>query len=329
MSTLKIGSIGGGGIATAHWPNLKAHKDVELVALADVNPAAQDTAQKHDIPQFFTDYRELLPLVDAVLICVPTHLHAEIAIDALNAKKAVFCEKPLARTMQQADAMFQAAQENDAPLQVGFVRRFDDAWLSWRDALQQDKIGRPIVWRDVMAGPGPGAAWYFRDEQGGGPFLDACIHNFDFALHTFGPAQWVFCNAHILNAEHTAIDTGTVTVRFQSGDELMLAWSWGLPSGVHGARVFEMMGPRGTFTWPHSNDGQQRFVINSGGASEEMVLADAGSTLKQGFERQMDEFVAVARKEKAPRAGVQEGRAALQLALAALESGRSGQVVQL
>jgi myo-inositol 2-dehydrogenase/D-chiro-inositol 1-dehydrogenase len=327
MSKLRIGSIGGGGIASAHWPHLQAREDVELVALADVNPAAQETAQKQGIPQFFTDYREMLPQVDAVLICVPTHLHAEIAIDALNAKKAVFCEKPLARTLQQADTMAQAAAENDMPLQVGFVRRFDDAWLSWHDALQKDKIGRPVVWRDVAAGPGPTPAWFFRDEQGGGPFLDGCIHNFDFALHTFGPAQWVFCNAHTLNSEHTAIDTGTATVRFQSGDEMMLAWSWGLPSDVYGARVFEMLGPKGTFTWPESKQGEQRFVISNGVTNEESVLADAETTLTQGFKRQMDEFIAVARREEAPRAGVQEGRAALQLALAVLESGRSGKVV--
>lgn len=329
MNKLKIGSIGGGGIAVEHWPHLQAREDVELIALADVNSAAQAAAQKHGIPQFFTDYHEMLPQVDAVLVCVPTHLHSEIVIEALSAGKAVFCEKPLARTMEQADAMARAAQQNDSPLQVGFVRRFDDAWLSWQDALQKDRIGRPVVWRDVASGPGPAAPWFFRDEQGGGPFLDGCIHNFDFALHTFGPAQWVFCNAHTLNSQHTAIDTGTATVRFQSGDELMLAWSWGMPSGVFGAWVFEMLGPKGTFTWPKSEEGQQRFVINNGATSEELVLAHGTSTLTQAFGRQMDEFIAVARREKTPCAGIEEGRAALQLALAVLESGRSRQVVTL
>lgn len=329
MSKIRIGSIGGGGIAAAHWPHLKACQDVELVALADINPAARAMADKYEIPHFFTDYCDLLPLVDAVLVCVPTHLHADIAIQALNAKKAVFCEKPLARTMEQATAMAQAAHDNDAALQVGFVRRFDDSWLTWQNALLKEKIGRPVIWRDVAAGPGPGVPWYYRDEHGGGPFLDGCIHNFDFALNTFGPAQWVFCNAHTLQGDRTAIDSGTATIRFQSGDEMLLAWSWGLPANVVGSRVFEILGPKGRFHSLGAEDEPQRFVINNGHSREELALPSAEDTLTQGFKRQMEEFISVARREKQPRAGIEAGRAALQLALAVLESGRTAQVVTL
>jgi predicted dehydrogenase len=68
----------------------------------------------------------LLPEVDALLICVPTHLHADIATEAMNAGKHIFCEKPIARTLEQDDAIIEAAQRNNVALQGGFVRRFDD-----------------------------------------------------------------------------------------------------------------------------------------------------------------------------------------------------------
>lgn len=340
MPKLRLGVIGGGGIASAHLPHLRQRAvegEIELVGIADVNSAAASTAKKYDVERFVTDYRELLPDVDAVLICVPTHLHAEIAVEALSEGKSVFCEKPMARTLEQADAMCDAAQKSGAALQIGFVRRFDDEWLAWREAVLSDQIGRPVVWRVVASGSGPGAAWFTQDQQGGGPFLDGCIHNFDFALHTFGPAQWVFCHGRTLNKANTAIDTGTATVRFQSGDELMLAWSWGLPKGHCGAYVFEFLGPHGTLTWPRAEEPEATercFIINrnevdDGHVEDGQIVRFPIDSLEQGFKRQIDEFIAVAQGRKKPCAGGKESRKSLHLALAVLESARNGQVVPL
>lgn len=327
MSKLKIAIIGGGGIAGIHLPHLAKREDVELVGLADLNPAAQQTADKFGIARFESDYHALLPLADAVMICVPTFLHADIACEALRAGKAVFCEKPLARTMEQADAIGAAARESGSPLQIGFVRRFDDEWLRWRAAVQGGKIGRPVVWHDVASNAAPGA-WYMKEELGGGPFLDGCVHNIDFALSAFGAAQWAFCHGHTLNADYTAIDTGTATVRFESGDELMLAWSWGLPQGCVGARVFQVLGPQGLLRWPENKDAETpHFLIDKGESCEEMPYA--AKALPTAFAHQMDEFVAVARRETKPRAGIKEGRAASQLALAILQSARTSRVVQV
>src|SRR6476659_2352252 len=99
MSKNRIGVVGGGGISNAHLPRLKQRAEaVELVGVADVNAAAAKAqAEKYGMRKSVTDYKQLLPDVDAVLICVPTHLHAAIALDALNAGKHVFCEKPLTR----------------------------------------------------------------------------------------------------------------------------------------------------------------------------------------------------------------------------------------
>lgn len=327
MSKLKIAVIGGGGIAGVHLPHLVKRDDVELVGLADLNPAASETARKFGIERFESDYRVLLPLCDAVLICVPTFLHADIACEALDVGKAVFCEKPLTRTREQADQIADAVRASGAPFQVGFVRRFDDEWLRWRQTVQAGKIGHPVVWHDVASASAPGA-WFVNDELGGGPFLDGCIHNLDFALSTFGPAKWAFCHGRTLGEGHTAVDTGTATVRFQSGDELMLAWSWGLPKGCSGARVFELLGPQGLLRWPEAKEGEApHFVIDNGANSEEIFYAR--DALQTAFAHQMDEFCAVARREAKPRAGISEGRAALDLALAILESARTSHVVSL
>ncbi|HZL38628.1 MAG TPA: Gfo/Idh/MocA family oxidoreductase [Tepidisphaeraceae bacterium] len=335
MSSLRIGLIGLGGIAAAHLPQLCRRNDaVEVVGAADVSPMAGACAEKFGITRLVPDYRQILDDVDAVLICTPTHLHCEMAVDALNRGKAVFCEKPLARTLAQADAIIAAQQTTGAALQVGFVRRFDEEWLAFRAALLAGRIGGPVVWRDVASSPGPAyAKWFFDDEKGGGPFLDGCIHNLDFGLFTFGPVQWVFCHGRTFRTGTgaSAIDTGTATVHFASGDELLLAWSWGLPDGCRGTRVFEFLGPGGTITWPGDearDAAQRRFVITNGKESKEEVRF-AADALNPAYDRQMDEFIDVAAGRKAPTAGGEQGRDALRVALAILESARSAQVVRL
>src|SRR5688572_21532322 len=129
MAKVRIGVIGGGAIAGYHLPRLRQRADsgdVELAALADVNPAAAATAEKFGIRRFVSDYREMLPHVDAVLVCIPTHLHAGVAVDAIRAGKHVFLEKPVARTMEQARQIMDAAAGSNVAVQVGFVRRFDE-----------------------------------------------------------------------------------------------------------------------------------------------------------------------------------------------------------
>ena len=327
MEPLKVGFVGAGGIMSVHAPILKKHSDVELVGVADVHePAAQSFAQKYELPFQTQNFHDLVERVDAVVIGIPTHLHAETAIGFLRAGKAVFCEKPLARTSEQADAMLEASRESGAPLQVGFVRRFDAEWLAWSAAIQEARVGRPVVWRDVQAHSGPGSPWYYAGEQGGGPFLDGCVHNYDFALKTFGPADWAFCHGRSFKGS-SAFDTGSATIRFQSGDEMLLAWSWGLPTGTSGSSAFEILGPSGTISFPRDDAKSPSFAVNVGGSSERVPFP--ANALMDAFEKQMDEFVRVARGQAQPTAGGREGRAALQLALAVLESARIEQVVRV
>jgi myo-inositol 2-dehydrogenase/D-chiro-inositol 1-dehydrogenase len=331
MGKLRIGLIGAGAIAASHLPQLcRRTDDVQIIGAADVS-AVPVCVEKFAIPRLVTDYRKMLDDVDAVLICTPTHLHASMAIDALRAGKAVFCEKPLARTMEQADAILAAQRTGGAPLQVGFVRRFDAEWLAWRQELLKESIGRPVVWRDIAASTGPSAAWFFDDAAGGGPFLDGCIHSLDFGLFTFGPVEWVFCHGRTMKPNATAIDTGTATVRFVSGDELLLAWSWGLPPGCRGSRVFEFLGPGGLMSWPGDEpkeSAHRRFVITTGKESKREVRVPFDA-LTPAYDRQMDEFIDVALKRKPPSASGVEGRAALHVALAILESARSGEVIRM
>jgi predicted dehydrogenase len=133
-----------------------------------------------------------------------------------------------------------------------------------------------------------------------------------------------------LRHTNTALDTGTATIRFCSGDELLLAWSWGLPQGCSGTRVFEILGPNGTMTWPTAGDpSQQEFTITLAGGNKTATLVSPEDNLEAGYRKQIEEFVQVARGEKKPQVGGAEGREVLRVALAILESGRTQEVVHL
>ena len=330
---VRIGIIGGGGIVRAHLPRLKERSElVDVVAVSDVNPqAAQGTAEEFSIPRFSTDYKEWLDEVDAVVIGVPTHLHASIGIDCANAGKHIFMEKPMTRTMQQTEDLLAAVEKSGVQLQVGFVRRFDTEWMTWRELILENKIGRPVSWRHSTAGYGAPSLWFNQEEQGGGPFIDGCIHNIDFALYTFGPAKWAFLNGRTMREGSTALDTGTATVRFESGDEMMLAWSWGLPMGSSGGGIFDFLGPKGTLMYSSGKgpEWKENHLVLDYGEAKETEQIPFITDLGAAFGDQMDEFIAVARGETLPRAGGKEGLESMKLALAVLESGRTGEVVHL
>ena len=330
---LKVGIIGGGGIVRAHLPRLKERSElVDVVAVSDVNAqAAQGTAEEFLIPRFSTDYKEWLQDVDAVVVGVPTHLHAQIGIDCANAGKHIFMEKPMTRTLEQTEELLAAVEKNGVRMQVGFVRRFDTEWMKWRELILENKIGRPVSWRHVMGGYGAPSPWFNQEEQGGGPFIDGCIHNIDFALYTFGPAQWAYLNARTMREGNTALDTGTATVRFESGDEMMLAWTWGLPAGCSAGGTFDFLGPKGTLMHGQYKGPQWKeshFALDYGDAHEREEVPYV-SDLGAAFGDQMDEFIAVAKGAKTPRAGGKEGLESMKLALAILQSGRTGEVVHL
>ncbi|MEO6909197.1 MAG: Gfo/Idh/MocA family oxidoreductase, partial [Abditibacteriaceae bacterium] len=104
MEKLRIGVIGAGGIPTAHLPCLKEHDDVELAGVMDVDANRAETfAAEHGFAFHTNNLADLWPRVDAVLVCVPTSFHCDIVVEALNNGKAVFSEKPLTRTLEQAD----------------------------------------------------------------------------------------------------------------------------------------------------------------------------------------------------------------------------------
>ncbi|NQU74710.1 MAG: Gfo/Idh/MocA family oxidoreductase [Planctomycetes bacterium] len=124
---------------------------------------------------------------------------------------------------------------------VAQCRRFDADWGAFARIIQGGKIGQPVLWRHAMASYGPKAAWFMDDKLGDGPLMDGAVHNQDFANLIFGdPVSVVASSIKLTN--DSCVDTASAVIRYTSGSQLMLSWSWGT---VAGGSLFDFVGPGG------------------------------------------------------------------------------------
>jgi predicted dehydrogenase len=179
---LRIAFIGAGGIAGAHMSYLSKFDDVELVALADVNEAGMAKhAKTYNVPQTFTDYKEMLAKVqpEAVSVCTPNGLHAPNTIAALNAGANVLVEKPLAMNAKEGQAMLDAAKKNKKKLVIGFQYRYGSNSTYLKKAVDAGSFGKIMYGRcQALRRRGiPNWGVFGRKElQGGGPMIDIGVH---------------------------------------------------------------------------------------------------------------------------------------------------------
>jgi len=191
--------------------------------------------------------------------------------------------------------------------------------------VQSGRIGRPVIWRQTSGGPGPGR-WFMEAGKGDGPFLDGCVHNWDFANGVFGtPVEAVGSLVRLYG--QTALDSGTAMVRYASGDETHLAWSWGMPGGAATGRSQDIIGPKGSLRFPSTFDPREydpEFDTETRGA----YLLDTGKSKRlvsfpkrDMFAEEWKDFAACVRTGRAPRASAADAREAVRVARAVLRAG--------
>src|SRR6185312_11080685 len=152
------------------------------LAITDVNrAAAEEVAQLYGIARVAPSAAEILadPEIDAVLICSSTDTHAQLIVDAANAGKHIFCEKPIDYELSRIDSALEAVRRAGVKLQVGFNRRFDANYARVRKALESGEICTPRLLHIVSRDPAPPPISYVRSS--GGMFFDMTIHDFDMA----------------------------------------------------------------------------------------------------------------------------------------------------
>jgi myo-inositol 2-dehydrogenase/D-chiro-inositol 1-dehydrogenase len=221
---VRTGIIGAGRIGKVHAETLSMRvTEASVVGIADVSlEAAQVTADRLKIALATDDYRQIIrhPAVEAVVICSSTNTHAQFIIEAAQAGKHIFCEKPIDLDLKRIDAALEAVEKAGVKLQVGFNRRFDSNHVRVKQAVDNGEIGAPHLLHIISRDPAPPPIEYVR--VSGGMFMDMTIHDFDMARFLIGAeveeiyvAAGVMVDPAIGSAGD--VDTALVTLKFANG----------------------------------------------------------------------------------------------------------------
>jgi predicted dehydrogenase len=274
--------------------------------------------------------------VDVIDICLPTPLHASHAIRALQAGKHVFCEKPIARTMDEARQVGEAARIARGKFTVGHVVRFFPEYVRAHDLIQAGHIGKAGVIRTMRGGAFP--PWSYQNwmgdfDQSGGVILDVGCHEFDWLRWNFGEVTRVFARGLAYNelAHGTNRDHGLIVLRFASGALAHVEVMWSMPRGSPFITKVEVAGDRGMILF----DNQSSMPIRGYWAGEGAAGGGAATAVPESpvavspFQAEIAHFLECVRDDRQPLVGVEDAVKALEISLAALESACTGQPVTL
>lgn len=305
--------------------------DARLVAVADPAPGVADTLAAAlgadraypDVARVWAD-----PAVDAVVIAAPARFHADLVVAAAAAGKSVFCEKPMALSLADADRVIDAVRAAGVVLQVGFNRRFAPDWRAARALLEAGQLGTPRQLRSLTRDPGG------FDPAGVRPgtiFLETLIHDFDTLrfLNPSAAAVEVFAVADALVEpgwrDRGLLDTATVLVRFDNGAVgtaeacFEAAYGYDVRSEVFGSAGMATMG-----------DGRRTGLAFSGATGRIIETVRGDQELFAGaYTAELAAFVDAVRTGTAAPVTGEDARAALAMALAAAESVVAGRPVRI
>jgi len=342
---LKVAVVGCGRISQVHLPRLKTSDLYEVAGVADVNEdAARSRAEEFGVPRWERDYRAFAaePGVDALWVLTPAAVHAEVAVTALRAGKHVFCEKPMARTVAQAESMAEAARESGRVLLIGYVMRHSPDALNLRKIIRDGRIGRPVFYRDIWAlakgNPSPSV----HDAELGGGIVYEHAHWLDFVSFVFGPARKVYASTMRFKPDDTtADDTFVVIIDFESGDRAVWSESWAalgmgwepIAVGRKVRPVLDIIGPKGSIHFPDADGAKVLSLYDSKDQDKAPTERwaweqDWGANIVS-FENEHKHFFQCVREGATPNPSPEEALAANALAEAIMESSRTGETVHL
>ncbi len=323
---LKVGLIGCGFMGTMHANCYKNIENVEIVALADIRKEKAETLAEGTSAVLYGDGKELIQNadVDIIDICLPTFLHAEYALAAMDKAAYVFVEKPVALTAEEGDKILQKAEETGCQVQIGQVIRFWDEYVKLREIIEAGTYGKVVNANFRRISPVPDWGWndwLLKSELSGGAAQDLHIHDMDYVLSVFGKPSAMHSIKNIIGEKNSYIHS------LMKYDDFVVTCegTWGLPTTHPFEATFRVVFEKATV----ENAGGKLMLYTADGAEEikiekeDLAQVGAGGNISDlgGYFNELRYFVNRAvNKEKIEKATLRDGVSSLKFVLEEIQN---------
>lgn len=329
-STIRLGIVGTGRVAQAHLEAVRDSKaGVELSAVCDVDgDKAQMAADAYGARRIYQDYRQLAEdsQVDAVIVCLPNHLHQPAVLALAEAGKNILVEKPMSMNLREADQMIRAAHRNGATLMVGQSRRFSRAIGLVRQRLHEIGAVFRIDISFLVLFPAPQTDWW-SDSRKAGPLVIPLqgSHSLDTVVWLLDKVpSTVYAHTRLHNPRFGSADEANLVLGFDSGEIASVQLSLNTSLYIHETLISGDKGTLRIFEHPTEKTYgfHNRVVLN------ERTIFDE-EEIPSMYANQLSEFVASIREGREPVACGTDVRRTMQVLEAACRSSQTGRVVRL
>ena len=327
---MRVGIIGAGFMGSAHAAAWKKAGAQVAGILAETTEEARPLAQSLGATAY-SDLGAMLDEVEVLDVCSPTHLHAAAVLAAAKAGRHVVCEKPLARRAEDGAAMIGACRGAGVRLLVAHVLRYFPEYGLAQARAAAGEIGEIATLRFERLSyrpKKPAGNWFLDEEKSGGIILDLMIHDIDMARWIAGDAKRVYAKRVSQAAPDSPIDYGSITITHESGALSHIAGAWAYPPPTF-RTCFEICGSRGVLR----HDSALESPVSSYLAAKPGEAPDVGlpsSPLADSpYDLEIADFASCIETGRVPRVTAEDGLQALRIALAAIESAKTGDAVEL
>jgi predicted dehydrogenase len=315
----RLAIVGAGVISSIHAKALRSIPDAQVTWVADQDLSRAEALAAGFGARATASNEEAIATgdVDAVLAAVPTPFHRPVVELAAAAGKHILCEKPIARTVDDAEAMIAAADAAGIRLMIGHVVRFFPEYARIKTALASGDVGQVGIARAARVGPSPSASrsWFGNTALSGGVVVDMMIHDLDTLIWYFGPVERIFANG-------PGDSYAQATIRFAGGVVAHVEASW-----LHARfrTTMEIAGEHGILQ--HDSDLSLPLRLDRIGGDGDSSVERRGVWTERPYLLQLRHFLDRLQDGEPFLTSGREGRTALEAALAILESIRTGQPV--
>jgi predicted dehydrogenase len=329
-SAVRVGLVGAGFMGEAHaaaWRSL----GVASLTIYDNVPAAAERLAGQFSATVASSLEELFRASDVVDVCTPTHLHREFVEAAAAAGCPVICEKPLARTVEEGEAMIAACGAAGVPLFVAHVVRYINEYAAAKQAVDAGRVGRLAVirLRRESARPNkPAGHWFFDSNLSGGVMMDLLVHDYDYARYLAGDVESVWART-VRDTSGAGVDFGFAVLRHVSGAITHVSGGWVYPWPVF-RTGFEIAGDGGLIQYESSDAVPVTpYLIGERTGSEAGTGLPDSPVAENAWALELADFVASIQGGGPARVSALDGLEAVRIANAVIESSRTGRPVRL